>query len=205
MQNKQDPPNSEIFYPYCDGKPIAESDITRDCLFYCVDALDIYFQNRADVYVSANLFIYYTKGEPSAVIAPDVFVVFGVTKKSRYNYKLWEENNKVPSFGIEITSESTKEEDQIHKPILYASLGVTEYFLYDPHKDYLNPNLKGFKLNLYNIYEPIQQYILPDGTFSIHSDVLNLDLCLISDELRFFDPQTENKLLSYEERHEARI
>lgn len=28
---------------------------------------------------------------------------------------------------------------------------------------------------------------------------------LISDKLRFFDPQTEKKLLSYEERHEARI
>ncbi|RUT04463.1 hypothetical protein DSM106972_046910 [Dulcicalothrix desertica PCC 7102] len=197
--------DNEIIYPYSDGKPIAESDVTRDCLFYCVDALDIYFQNRADVYVSANLFIYYTKGEPSAVVAPDVFVVFGVTKKSRYNYKLWEENNKAPSFVMEITSESTQEEDQIDKAIKYASLGVTEYFLYDPHKDYLDPNLKGFRLNLSNTYEPMQQDILSDATFSIHSDVLNLDLRLISDELRFFDPQTGNKLLSCEESYEARI
>lgn len=205
MQNKQDQPNTEIFYPYCDGKPIAESDITRNYLFYCVEALDIYFQNRKDVYVSANLFVYYEEGIPSKVVAPDVFVVFGVTKKSRYNYKLWEENNKAPNFVMEITSELTQQEDQIDKPIKYASLGVTEYFLYDPHKDYLNPNLKGFRLNLFNTYEPIQQDILSDGTFSIHSNVLNLDLRLISDELRFFDPQTEKKLLSYEERHEARI
>lgn len=62
MQNKQDQPNTEIFYPHCDGKPIAESDITCDYLFYCVEALDIYFQNRKDVYVSANLFIYYEEG-----------------------------------------------------------------------------------------------------------------------------------------------
>jgi Uma2 family endonuclease len=197
--------NNEIIYPYSDGTPIAESDITRDCLFYCVEALDIYFQNRADVYVSANLFIYYTKGEPSAVVAPDVFVVFGVTKKKCHNYKLWEENNKAPNFVMEITSESTQQEDQIDKAIKYASLGVTEYFQYDPHRDYLNPNLKGFRLNPYSTYELMQQNILADGTFSIHSDVLNLDLRLISDELRFFDPQTGNKLLSYEERYEARI
>ncbi len=197
--------NNEIIYPYSDGKPIAESDITRDCLFYCVEALDIYFQNSADVYVSANLFIYYTKGEPSAVVAPDVFVVFGVTKKKRHNYKLWEENNKAPNFVMEITSESTQEEDQIDKAIKYASLGVTEYFQYDPHRDYLNPNLKGFRLNSSNTYEPIQQNILADGTFSIHSDVLNLDLRLIDDELRFFDPQTGNKLLSHKESYEAII
>lgn len=96
--------------------------------------------------------------------------MFGVTKKNRYNYKLWEENNKAPNFVMEITSELTQEEDQIDKLIKYASLGVTEYFLYDPHKDYLNPNLKGFRLNSSSTYEPIQQDILPDGTFLIHSD-----------------------------------
>lgn len=184
---------------------MAESDPARNYLIYCVNALDIYFQDRTDVYVSGNLFIYYIQGDPGGVIAPDVFVVFGVRKKERLSYKLWEENNKAPDFVIEITSESTQEEDEKSKPSKYASLGVTEYFQYDPEGQYLNPNLKGFRLNSSNTYEPIQRDILPDGTFSIHSNVLNLDLRLIYDELRFFDPQTGNMLLSHEESEKGRL
>ncbi|TWH51312.1 Uma2 family endonuclease [Dulcicalothrix desertica] len=197
--------NAEIIYPYSDGKPMAESDPARNYLFYCVNALDIYFQNRTDVYVSGNLFIYYIQGDPGAVIAPDVFVVFGIRKKERLSYKLWEENNKAPDFVIEITSESTQEEDETTKPSKYASLGVTEYFQYDPEEQYLNPNLKGFRLNSSNTYEPIQRDILPDGSFSIHSSVLNLDLRLIYDELRFFDPQTGDMLLSPKESEKGRL
>lgn len=51
-------------------------------MIYGVEALDSYFQDNANVYVSGNLFIYYEQGNPKAVVAPDVFVVFGVEKKS---------------------------------------------------------------------------------------------------------------------------
>ena len=81
---------TEIIYPDSDGKPMAESDPTRKYLFYAVDTLSIYFEERKDVYVSGNLFIYYKKGVPSAVLAPDVFVIFGVEKKERMSYKAWE-------------------------------------------------------------------------------------------------------------------
>lgn len=71
----------DIVYPDSDGLPMAESDATRDYLIYGVEALSSYFQNRRDVYVSGNLFIYYERGNPKAVVAPDVFVIFGVEKK----------------------------------------------------------------------------------------------------------------------------
>jgi hypothetical protein len=51
-----------IIYPDTDGAPMAESDPARDYLIYSVEALSIYFQNRDDVYVSGNLFIYYKQG-----------------------------------------------------------------------------------------------------------------------------------------------
>ncbi len=72
----------DVTYPDSDGLPMAESDATRDYLIYGVEALDSYFQENANVYVSGNLFIYYEQGNPKAVVAPDVFVVFGVEKKS---------------------------------------------------------------------------------------------------------------------------
>ena len=93
-----------IFYPDTDGAPMAESDPARKFLIYSVEALSLYFQTRDDVYVSGNLYIYYQQGVPDAVVAPDVFVIFGVEKRERLSYKVWEEGGKTPDFVLEITS-----------------------------------------------------------------------------------------------------
>ncbi|WP_231866940.1 hypothetical protein [Anabaena sp. 4-3] len=74
-------PVTPIEYPDEDGKPVAEGDLQRKYLLYATDVLQIYFQNRSDVYVSGNLFIYYEQGRPESVVAPDVFVVFGVENR----------------------------------------------------------------------------------------------------------------------------
>ena len=190
-------------YPISDGKPMAESDPARDYLIYGVEALNIYFQNRDDVYVSGNLFIYYKKGVPSAVMAPDVFVVIGVEKKKRLSYKVWQEAGKIPNFVLEITSAATQENDETEKPLKYAALGVQEYFQYDPTGDYLTPQLKGSRL-VEGKYQVISPNDLPDGVLSINSEQLSLDLRLIDGELRFYDPRTGKKLLSYQETEQAR-
>jgi len=67
---------------------MAKSDFQREPLTYAVEALGAYFQRRDDVYVSGNLFIYYEEGNPEAVVAPDVFVVFGAPKHRRSSYML---------------------------------------------------------------------------------------------------------------------
>lgn len=192
----------EIIYPDADGTPMTESDATRDYLFYGVEALSIHFQSRADVYVSGNLFIYYKQGIPSAVIAPDVFVVFGVAKYKRRSYKVWEEK-QVPSFVMEVTSFTTQENDEEDKPKKYATLGVTEYFQYDPTGDYLQPQLKGSRL-VEGKYQAIAREVLADNVVSIFSEVLGLELRLQAGELRFYEPKTGKRLLSYQEEAQAR-
>lgn len=192
---------TEIVYPETDGAPMAESDPARDYLIYGVEALSIYFQDRADVYISGNLFIYYKRGVPDAVVAPDVFVVFGVEKKKRKSYKVWEEGNNVPAFVLEVTSKGTQYTDETDKPRKYRELGVKEYFQYDPTGDYLQPPLKGSRL-IEGAYQPLAP-ILIDGVISIHSEVLGLDLRLVGGELRFYDPQTGKKLLSHQETEQA--
>ncbi len=213
--------NSQIEYPDSDGEPMAESDSARAYLTYCVEALDIYFQSRPGVYVSGNLFIYYSQGDPSAVVAPDVFVAFGVSKRQRRSYQLWREGNKVPAFVLEITSATTKSQDQVDKPQLYAQLGVQEYFQYDPTGDYLKPQLKGYTL-VSGAYQPIPPTDNQDLEFCLHSSALGLNLCLqagasqnlrlseadaslMPKELRFYDPQTGEKLLSHRETEQARL
>ncbi len=193
----------QIEYPDEDGKPMAEGDIQCKYMLYATDVLGIYFQSRLDVYVSGNLFIYYEQGNPESVVAPDVFVVFGVDNKDRRSYKTWEEQDKTPDFVLEITSKTTRTKDQGAKKGIYAFLGVREYFQYDPTGDYLNPQLQGLRLADGN-YFPVATNTLPDGTVSLLSEVLGLELQVKSGEMRFYDAATRQKLLSHEEEAAAR-
>ncbi|MEH2275040.1 MAG: Uma2 family endonuclease [Nostoc sp.] len=191
-------PVTPIEYPDEDGKPMAEGDIQCSYLTYARNALRIYFQNHPDVYVAGNLFIYYEKGYPESVVAPDVFVVFGVENRDRRSYKTWEEENKTPEFVLEITSKTTRSKDQGAKKGIYAFLGVREYFQYDPTGDYLNPQLQGLYLVDGN-YFPVAINTLPDGTVSLPSEVLGLELRLEAGKLRFYNPATDQILLTHEE------
>ena len=134
-----------IDYPSSDGKPMTESEAQFLPLTYAALALREHFEQRGDVYVGANMFLYFEENNPRAVVAPDVFVVVGAPKHVRDSYLLWNEP-KGPDFVLEITSRSTRHQDQGRKKRIYASLGVGEYFLFDPTGDYLRPRLQGFVL-----------------------------------------------------------
>ena len=124
-------PPVAIDYPESDGKPLAENDAQLHAIHYAFGALRLYYAARADVYVSADLLIYYEEGNPRVSVAPDTSVVFGVEDRMRRNYKVWEEGEG-PDFVLEVASLNTWREDVERKPAIYAGLGVKEYFLYDP-------------------------------------------------------------------------
>src|ERR687886_86325 len=195
---------SEIEYPSSDGEPMAESDITRDYLTYSVEALKLYFQGNSDVYVSANSFVYYEEGNKAAVVAPDVYAVFGVRKRKRDNYKVWQEGGITPQFVLEITSATTQDVDQETKPETYRSLGVREYFQYDPSGDYLNPILQGVRL-VNGQCEPIEDNNIAFDSLWLYSEVLGLELHIVSGELRFRNPQTGEFLKTYQQSEQARL
>jgi Uma2 family endonuclease len=194
---------ADDFYPESDGEPMAETDFQREPLTYAVSSLRLHFQERADVYVSGNLFIYYEQGDPTRVVAPDVFVVFGVPNYDRRIYKVWAEG-KAPDVVIEVTSKKTRQDDEKKKPALYQQLGVKEYFQYDPTGDYLKPALKGRWLDENGEYQPMRLSRLPGGILSLYSYLLNVELHLEGDRLRLFDPDKAAYLLSHEEEQRAR-
>ena len=134
-----------IVYPERDGKPMGETEVHIQALMDTCLALRGFYRERPDVYVGANMLMYYEEGNPQAVVVPDVFVVFDTDKRVRRTYKLWEEVQP-PHVVFEFTSRSTRLEDQGNKRALYAWLGVREYFLYDPLDEYLHPPLQGFRL-----------------------------------------------------------
>jgi len=179
----------DVIYPESDGQPMAETDLHREEMVDLIAGLQRRYRPAPDVYVAGNLFFYYRQGDPRSVVAPDVFLVYGVAKRKRRTYKLWEEG-RVPSLVIELTSDSTKDEDLSKKKLCYESLGVEEYFLHDPFGDYLDPTLQGFRL-MNGRYRPIDPE--PDG--SLRSLATGLILQVEGTRLRLVDAVTGERLL----------
>ena len=176
-----------VYYPESDGEPMAETDVHISTVIYLREALRDHFRDAPQVYVAGNLFLYYVEGNPTQVVAPDVFVVFGVPKGDRRVYKVWEEG-KGPDVVFEVTSASTSAEDLGPKKGTYEMLGVREYFIFDPLVEYLEPQVLGFRLGEQG-YRKMEEGPLI-------SQVLGLELRVEGRELRLYDVKTSGKLLS---------
>jgi Uma2 family endonuclease len=193
-------PISIIEYPDEDFEPMPEGDKQRRNLSYTTEALRLWFESQPNVYVSGNLFIRYMQQRIEKRIAPDTFVVFGISKEDRVSYKIWEECGKAPDFVLEVTSKGTVTKDREQNPLIYRDLGVREYFQYDPTGEYLKPaSLQGVRLEQ-GEYVAIAPKIVSDQVLSLPSEVLGLDLHLYTDKgFRFYDPISEQILRSYAE------
>ena len=192
------PTQESQLYPDTDGKPMAVSDDHRRVLTRILRLLEQFFRETPDVYVSGDLLMYYLQGDPRKVVAPDVLVSFGIGQKRRRTYLVWEEG-KLPDFVMEMASETTYRNDLTEKMSLYAALGIPEYFLCDIEGLYLPSPLMGFTL-VDGVYEPIRAAV--DG--SVHSSVLGLDFHLHLDDVRLYNPVTQQWVLTPEEAAEVR-
>ena len=101
------------------------------------------FGDRPDVYVAADMFFYHERGNSRAVNTPDLMIIKDLAHaEERRSFKRWVEN-RVPSVIFEISSEYTSQDDTVVKLVLYARLGVTDYYLFDPLAEYLDPQFLG--------------------------------------------------------------
>ena len=201
-------PHDAVVYPCSDGQPMAETAIHGESMMYVTSALRRWFAKRgsADVWVGMNNFLYYEQGNPRAVVAPDVYVVVGAPAYPlRDTYLLWNEP-KGPDFVLEVTSKSTRREDERRKRDVYAALGVREYFLYDPRAEYLAPPLQGFRLHEGEYRALPAVTVLSNRGVSVASEVLGLELRDERDArmVRLRDPATGEDLPTYEEADRAR-
>ena len=189
---------ARVVYPSSDGKPMAETSVHIAELIHCFLTLEDFFAADAAVCVAADMFLYYEEGNPSACVAPDLFIVKGVAKHDRDSYKLWEEG-AVPSFVLELTSASTAAEDQ-RKRELYSRLGVGEYVLYDPRLEGRRRTARGGALTGYrrqeDRYEPLP--VAAEG--GLLSEQLGLRLVVEGGRLQCYDLSTGRRLLDPRER-----
>lgn len=186
--------SKEPIYPDSDGAPMGETGIHVHTILHLYGALLNFFYGTPDVYIAANMFMYYEKGNPKACKSPDVMVIKGIDGSyQRRSFKIWEEN-ATPQVVFEITSKSTILEDLMTKSKLYAKLGVREYFLFDPLREYLEDQLRGFSL------EDGEYVAMPlDANGALTSRELGLILIPEDIFLRLINPQTNEPVPDYVE------
>ncbi|MFN8493267.1 MAG: Uma2 family endonuclease [Caldilineaceae bacterium] len=178
--------DTEIEYPESDGQPMGETGIHILAVVHLLSALRFFFRQAKDIYVIGNMFLYYRKDNSRLYKIPDIMVIKGIDASyERRTFKIWEEK-AAPNVIFEITSKSTWLEDSFGKASLYASLGVKEYFVFDPLHEYLDEQLVGFALED-EAYTPIAANA--DGSLTSHE--LGLRLRADGALLRAIDPMTE--------------
>ena len=172
-----------LVYPSSDGKPMAETERHRKALVDLIDMIDRHFQHVPDVHVSGDLLVYYEEGNPRVSVAPDVFMVRGVSKKELRIYKTWEQKPTL-DFVLELASPSTFRRDLTEKKEIYRKiLGVKEYYIYDPYHE-IQPHFIGFR----RVGEVYEEIAFAEGR--LPSTVLGLELGEREGVLRLYNPAT---------------
>jgi Uma2 family endonuclease len=185
-------------YPASDGTPMAETPTHVRLMARLLAMLEFHFRHKNDVFVAANIFLYYKEGDSKKRRSPDVMIVKGVDKSiERRSFKTWIER-AVPCCIIELTSKETADEDLEAKKALYQQLGVREYFLFDPLNEYLPRQFMAYRL-VGDEYEEMRYE--DDG--SVISAELGLRLCPEGENLALYHAQTGERLLYLDELHES--
>lgn len=178
-----------IDYPESDGRPMGETDWHIDWTLRLRDMLKLRYRDQK-VYVGSDLLLYYHEGVPRDFVVPDGFVVLDCEPHPRRFFKTWEEQ-RVPNVAFEFTSASTRRNDEVFKPRTYAEIGVAEYFIFDPHGEYLTPQLQGYRL-------AGDQYVrvVADARGRLMCEQLGLTLEISERDLLIRDAATEEPLMT---------
>jgi hypothetical protein len=161
------------YYHTSDGRPMGETDLHRQEMVEGIETLKMHYAGQ-QVYVSGNRH---------------------VSPGPRESYLLWQEG-KPPDVVVEYTSKSTREEDLDEKFEIYRDqIKVSEYFLFDPRGEYLDPPLQGYRLEggQYVQIEPLED--------RLPSQQLGLHLERRGSALRFYDPAAGQILPRLAEAH----
>ncbi len=150
------------------------------------------FAERSPV-VLADQFLYYAQGFSRLRVAPDVMVIFDIPQQPYDNYKIWE-TGQIPSVIFEITSASTQAHDQAKKRELYESIGVLEYWLFDPKGEWIPEKLRGYRRQA-NLPKNEEESLVYEAIADGLSQVLGLRLEVESSLINFYRRDNGEKLL----------
>lgn len=178
-------------YPSSHEGDSGESDSHYILNSYLWNALKLFFQERDDVFIAANMNLYFEEQDPKKWVAPDIMVTVGVAKRKRRTYKLWQEKI-FPQVIIEVASDSTWKNDIDEKLKTYERLCVEEYYVLQSEKFLPFPFMAYLREG-----EKLKFASLPDNR--ILSPRLGLEIVRTNEEIRLFEPNKKQFLLTVAE------
>jgi Uma2 family endonuclease len=102
-------------------------------------------ERQVNVFVGANQFIYYVRGDPDTRVLPSIYVMpnIDVTKLGYLGcWKTWQ-TGAIPCFALEIVSiHNWKKKAKLKSPMRHDALGTKELIVFDPFVDELRGRLR---------------------------------------------------------------
>lgn len=149
---------TSAFLPCSDDTPV-DNENQNFLPNFLLFLLEFIWANRSDWFFGVDMAIYHTKGvSPFVPVVPDGFLSLGVERRKsggeRKSYVVWEENDIVPIFALEIVS-LTPGGEYDNKMAIYPNLGVLYYVIYNP--EYWQRDR----------HQPFEVYRLVDGEYQL--------------------------------------
>ncbi len=180
----------DAFVHYYDQHPteedlMGESVAQSRLIFYLLQVLEWLYRAEG-WFVVSDLNIYRRKQRYERPLVPDVALFKGVVLPERHwrglrSWRMYEPDRPPPQVVFEICSDTTWRDDLFVKPVKYATLGVQEYFAYDPNEPLYFPRpgerLRGWRRVNTTLEElpldaqgrlwsdELASYLVPDGAF----------------------------------------
>ena len=157
-------------YPCEDDEPMSATDFHGEQINTLADQFKRYFAINELVHIAVDSFIYYSEGDITKCVAPDIYIVFGVAKYPlRRSFYTWAEG-AAPVAVFEFLSDATAHQDRGEKVSLYLKdVGVQEYFIHQP--ELKKPaEFRGWRQNPSGGIVEME----PDAEGGLFSEVLNL-------------------------------
>ena len=169
-------------------------------------AIATHLGSRDDTLVGSEIPLGPNVSNRGDIRIPDLIVAFNCDVErvlAARGYSI-DAHGKPPAFALEVASESTGDIDYTVKRVIYARYGVREYWRFDETGgDYHDVALAGDIL-VNGEYKSIPIEWLDDEIARGYSEVLRLYICWEYGDLRFYDPEREVYLITYEENAAAR-
>ncbi len=187
-----DTEEKQIVYPEQREDDMGETSIHIGLVANFFNILKLYLKKREDVFLSANMNLYYDEGNPNKWYAPDILIAFGVHNHERSSYQIWKEN-VAPQVIFEVSSLRIWKTDISEKLEIYGELGVEEYYILDPEFAYLPAPILAFHRKGERLLSA------PVDSDRIFTPLLGLEIVRTENNFRLFDPKANEFLRTLEE------
>ena len=193
---------------YYDSHPteedlMGETAVHAALVRYVMDVLSWLFHDQSCA-LYENLNFYQTPNPHEYPVAPDIAVIKGVEYIDDIPSWRVGKTGPAPHVVFEVASEETWKKDLADKRVIYARMGVQEYFAYDPHPHPVYRGVMGRRLLGWQLVDGIMQELPPGPDGRLWSG--HLDSFLLPDGklLRLTDQQGSLRLTEAQAEARAR-